>query len=308
MQIDRVNPAHAAAMSKAKHANKAKKDDMPEKTQASEASEKGHGHKAHGHKSHGRKRGKGMLGLLAEGHFKGVADVRLRINFHDQIQAMKDADLRQTAGESFETFNGSIEGGITALKDSEQLSDEQLAALTAFEENLGTAQSDFLDSKPLSIEGLMGSLQTEFDALAGVFISSADNTEDSEGQEGVEVAAAEVIEETDPAEAPAETPVADESVILAPGVEEVPEETSVLDLFNALQDSFNAAKDNLESELNSAHTLPEISSPHGKGRAFEKFLAIYEQMQNGTDVDVEESEILDFEEIIVDEDVEEPAL
>ncbi len=31
---------------------------------------------------------KGVLGLLQEGHFKGVADVRLRINFFDELAAI----------------------------------------------------------------------------------------------------------------------------------------------------------------------------------------------------------------------------
>ena len=38
---------------------------------------------------------KGVLRLLQEGHFKGVSDVRLRINFHDEISAMESEQLME---------------------------------------------------------------------------------------------------------------------------------------------------------------------------------------------------------------------
>ena len=43
---------------------------------------------------------KGVLRLLQEGHFKGVADVRLRINFHDELAAIEQAHLRASAQEN----------------------------------------------------------------------------------------------------------------------------------------------------------------------------------------------------------------
>jgi len=38
-------------------------------------------------------RAKGVLRLLQEGHFKGVADVRLRINFHEELTAIAHENL-----------------------------------------------------------------------------------------------------------------------------------------------------------------------------------------------------------------------
>ncbi|MHC5083111.1 MAG: hypothetical protein ACYTET_04135 [Planctomycetota bacterium] len=301
MQIDRVNPAHAAAMANAKQAKKTEKAETPQETLTSQATEE-----TEPEKPQTQEKVKGVLRLLAEGHFKGVADVRLRINFHDEIQAMETANLRETASGSFETFNGSIEEAIAALKDSDQLSDEQLAALTAFEENLAGVQGDFLNAESLSVEALLSSLQVEWDLLAGAF---APPVEEPVAEPPVEEAAAVLPdqEESAPTEVPAEEPSAEVKPILAPEVQsqEASEETSVLDMFNALRDSFNTAKDMLASDLNNTSALPEISEPSGSGKAFEKFLAIYEQMQNGADIDLEEAETLDFEEIIVPDDIEE---
>ena len=42
-------------------------------------------------------RAKGVLRLLEAGHFRGVADVRLRINFFDELSAKATADAQQAA-------------------------------------------------------------------------------------------------------------------------------------------------------------------------------------------------------------------
>ena len=45
--------------------------------------------------------------LIQEDHFKGVADVRLRINFHQQLQALEDADRYvQDLNDSFTNPSG----------------------------------------------------------------------------------------------------------------------------------------------------------------------------------------------------------
>ena len=39
----------------------------------------------------------GIIHLLQEGHFKGVADVRLRINFHEELAAIEADELKAVA-------------------------------------------------------------------------------------------------------------------------------------------------------------------------------------------------------------------
>lgn len=60
----------------------------------------------------------GVLRLLQEGHFKGVADIRLRINFFDELAAVEAEKLQAIADEQIEDilqsintiFGGLIEG------------------------------------------------------------------------------------------------------------------------------------------------------------------------------------------------------
>ncbi|MHC4692251.1 MAG: hypothetical protein ACYS67_05890 [Planctomycetota bacterium] len=65
---------------------------------------------------------RGVLRLLQEGHFKGVADIRLRINFHDELAAIEAGKLQAIAEEQIEGILqsvGTIVGGL--IEESESL-------------------------------------------------------------------------------------------------------------------------------------------------------------------------------------------
>jgi hypothetical protein len=49
-------------------------------------------------------------------------------------------------------------------------------------------------------------------------------------------------------------------------------------LIDELSSTFAAAMAEFEASLNGNHTLPELSDPSGNGKAYEKFLAIYNQL------------------------------
>ena len=105
---------------------------------------------------------KGVLRLLQEGHFKGVADVRLRINFHDEISAMENEQLKSVAdGETVKFINT-----ITSVFESEALKDEDLSAvIDAFMDDAEKAKTDFMmDDNPLTDE-LLNDLKTAFEGL-----------------------------------------------------------------------------------------------------------------------------------------------
>lgn len=51
---------------------------------------------------------KGVVRLLEEGHFKGVADVRLRINFHEQLSASAEAKSIGTARQAAEGLGQAV--------------------------------------------------------------------------------------------------------------------------------------------------------------------------------------------------------
>jgi hypothetical protein len=64
-----------------------------------------------------------------------------------------------------------------------------------------------------------------------------------------------------------------------PPVVEVLPQAGYISLIDELSTAFEAAKDELIEALNGFQLLPELSEPSGNGVAYEKFLAIYNQMQ-----------------------------
>ena len=81
-------------------------------------------------------------------------------------------------------------------------------------------------------------------------------------------------------------PPTDDGTILAPPVdtqstEPIPEVTSPIQAFiDSLTQTFESAMGALENSLNSASALPELSPANGQGVAYNKFLAIYNDLQN----------------------------
>ncbi|GAG28056.1 unnamed protein product, partial [marine sediment metagenome] len=75
---------------------------------------------------------KGVIRLLLEGHFKGVSDVRLRINFNDELTAIEAAQMQAVSDEKMEGVLESV-GGIvdTFLANNElKLTEKESAAVS----------------------------------------------------------------------------------------------------------------------------------------------------------------------------------
>lgn len=244
---------------------------------------------------------KGVLRLLQEGHFKGVADVRLRINFFDELQAMENQQVKDTAGPGFETFNTVIEGSLAAMEESGELNEDQQEAIEAFRGKMQEIQDGFLEGDDVSLQNLLDSLQAEFNALVASFAPPAEPDIEEPVIETEPELMTETVTEPQDEEPAAEEPILeieseipaepmDEPLVLntmetptifgAEPVEEIPQNT-LGDLFTAFQTSFQQALEDLQISLSGASVLPEISQPSGNGKAFEKFMAIYEAMKNG---------------------------
>ena len=52
---------------------------------------------------------KGVINNLLAGHYKGVADVRLRINFADELLALEQQEMMRSAGCGYLCSRGKIE-------------------------------------------------------------------------------------------------------------------------------------------------------------------------------------------------------
>lgn len=229
----------------------------------------------------------GVIRLLQEEHFKGVADVRLRINHFDKLSAIEQEQLQAVVEENIGVLE-SIEQGVTQLlnySEDPALQQEQDTDIVpenvdepAPPDGMTVEQRQSADIvygnvvELLNSDGLMkNALLTLVTDLKSALVSLADflspaaevpeepvTSADDGGQEttGTDITDAVVQTETPPS--------AFESLV----------ETFVENVSSV----FTAALDEFLSGLNEVETLPELSEPSGNGVAYEKFLAIYNEL------------------------------
>ena len=112
---------------------------------------------------------KGVVRLLQEGHFKGVADVRLRINFSQELAdsaAAASGDLAEAQGD----FDAGLQDSLAALTEDLAPAEEQAAQLSelgaALTTSVGDLFADFTDAQTDGPEVLGTALQAEADNFA----------------------------------------------------------------------------------------------------------------------------------------------
>lgn len=202
---------------------------------------------------------KGVVRLLQEGHFKGVADVRLRVNFHEQLTESNAAATQTNYAEAIAEFEANIEVVFTNFLEGFVPTEEQSAAATelfnAFKSTVSEIANAFLGSGGSDFASLTADIDAEFDA----FIIDL--------QTALGITPAEV-----------ETPEAPESPEGA--VSDSPE----VQVEDSLLDDFRAAfAEDLQALIaaiqNGIQDLPELSGPNGNGKAYAKFLEILEGLQ-----------------------------
>lgn len=215
---------------------------------------------------------KGVIRLLQEGHFRGVADVRLRINFAEELQGIAAGNVSGALKEGLTALQGELNAAIDAFVEGGTLSEEEVNTLRTAQESFNTQVNSLLEGDALT-EEVFGALRTAFED----FLKGLVPPEESEETPGV-LPVGETDEEV-PAEALAETE--------ATTPLESPEEP-VADPFSGLRETltglFNQSLSSLQESLD-ALALPPLSEPQGNGRAYEKFLATYNELYGVGDVE-----------------------
>lgn len=201
----------------------------------------------------------GVLRLLQEGHFKGVADVRLRIAHADRIAALESEQTQANITDSSASLTSSISSIVTELAGaSDTISAEEAdAAIVAFEGQVGGAIDTLLASDAFDVEAVGTTMQVAFQSLV-------DQLGLGSTAEALTPAAIEVSAGSDP-------------VAIEP-------ETGSRDFLAELNEIFSGELSRILASMESNSMLPPISEPNGNGRAFEKFLALYNEMQNAGEV------------------------
>jgi len=187
----------------------------------------------------------GVIRNLLEGHYKGVADIRLRINFYEELTKIEE-DTRSAAAQSnLDGFKAAVDAAFDELLSSEASLPEQESAIG----DLRTQFANDLAKLTLAggVEGFMQNVRKLTDSLV----------------ESVKALFAPVSEEE-----PAAVSDAEESPA-------IPSAPPTLDFETKLLQAISAFRESVEN----VSVLPPLSEPSGNGAAYEKFLKIYEAMQ-----------------------------
>jgi hypothetical protein len=230
---------------------------------------------------------KGVLRLLQEGHFKGVADVRLRINFHDELAAIEQAQLRTSARENTAPLIESTQAIVQTLIDSGQITQES-ADQANDELKLGVNQAvhDFLTGQITTKEDLVARLGSVFDAFIALLNAGIISPEQTSSEPTDEIPPDQTEQVNENVEQQ-ESPVEETGV--TEGSNATPEQPAVQDAETEQSDQtpafvtelttvFNAAMEQFLGTISEVNALPELSPPTGKGVAYQKFLEIYNEL------------------------------
>lgn len=222
---------------------------------------------------------KGVVRLLQEGHFKGVADVRLRINFFEELSSIEVGEIQKVAGEKIPGVTYSVNVNLEALLLSDELSEEQVTSISehmeTFTQSVDLMKEDFLNAVQPSKEDLISGLNSGFEEFITsvnlvLFPTEPESPDDisTNGDVGTE-------------ESINVNPVGGENDENIESDQAVESETNFQDFISNLRTTFAESLNELTNALNDSKILPDLSEPNGNGKAFDKFLAIYNNLQGG---------------------------
>ncbi len=222
---------------------------------------------------------KGVVRNLQEGHFKGVADVRLRINFFEELNTIENGEIQKLVGEKVPGVTDSVNANLEILLSSDELSEEQVTSISehmeTFTQSVDLMKEDFLNAAQPSKEALILGLNSGFEefitSLNLVLLpTEPEPLDDNSASEDVGV------EESLPV-----NPVGEENDENIGSDQAVESETNFQDFISNLRTTFAESLIELTNALNDSKILPDLSEPNGNGKAFDKFLAIYNNLQGG---------------------------
>lgn len=206
---------------------------------------------------------KGVVRLLRAGHFKGVADARLRINFHEEIAQLGSQSLSNVFQEALDSFFDELDAGFASFIDGVSATANQAASATElfsqFKSTINDLAQAFLNDGGQHFGSVAIQFQSEFDSFSVE----------------LEIRIASVPEST-------------EAV-----VEDVPESTD--SFFDQFRQAFTEQLDRLVESLDALATvLPEVSAPNGNGKAYAKFLEILDGLNTPASSSESESLLQDL--------------
>ncbi|MBN2227023.1 MAG: hypothetical protein JW763_06630 [candidate division Zixibacteria bacterium] len=257
---------------------------------------------------------------LRRGHFRGMADIRHRMKYAERIAEMRQQKAAEMAEEGVENILEATSDQISTLIETGGLDEATVGAINESTGAFALAMFELADSYDGDSTALAESLQANFDSLIAGLQAALHPSADVEGEEPIVVdpveaivvetegvsisdttmdatiavtsqeAATDVVDEDIPS---VENPSVEDPSVSEPAANET-ETTGFEEFFTQLSATFESALSDLVESLDNVRVLPEMHSPHhGHGRAFFRFMAMYEQMMAnmfstaGTSLDAE---------------------
>jgi hypothetical protein len=203
----------------------------------------------------------GVIRNLMEGHYRGVADIRLRINFYDQI---KQVSTQKT----IETVQNWSQDFVTSVYDEQQVSAKSV--------DLADQVESFLSTFKETLKGIINEVQGGQIEPSSIVSSMREAFVDL-----LKIESPVIAKE----DSKRESPAADELLDISPTAKQQEENSDnaseakdIADSLEHLISTFQEKLTDLESSLADLTILPPLSEPNGKGVAYDRFLKMYNEM------------------------------
>ncbi|HET6568247.1 MAG TPA: hypothetical protein VFG50_09815 [Rhodothermales bacterium] len=218
-------------------------------------------HPDSGH-AHDGSHAQGVLRLLQEGHFKGVADVRLRLNFQGRFSQERQDEARSAFQGRLAQVSDQFVSLADALVPVELQTDTAAAAfadaLQVFEENtrkaLAGRDADDTASYAVVLSDMQAAFDTFSNSVENTFSAALQDFDSSQG--GTRTASASSFD--------------------------------LSDFMARLAGIFSDTLEELADQSAVAETRPELSGPSGDGAAYDKFVAEYNRLRNPAETEAAE--------------------
>jgi hypothetical protein len=222
---------------------------------------------------------KGVIRLLLAGHFQGVADDRLRMNFADELRLPPTQNAQTAFADGISGLVDGLRGKVGELFSSTSDIPESLETETADPNNVLTgALAEFAaeaDKILASVKDGSRNLNNALEDLREAFSGLAATLGSTFGG-----APSPAVEDTD-----------DGSTTVTAGLETIPNEGDAIGApapsetaataLQSLKEWFDEEVGKLEAAMTEAQVLSSLSEPRGNGVAFSKFLEIYKSLTWG---------------------------
>ena len=206
---------------------------------------------------------RGVIRNLLDGHFKGVADVRLRINFAAELDGIAQARSTAAAEQNSTDLLQAVETVVNDFLAAPDLPEDIATGIQDLQTAFNETAAAFVEGFAGDTSQLVVDIEAAFeDFFAGITSLLAEPEE-----------AAAPVEEGEPESAATEVNTLEE----AAETPQLPEDYQAF--VDALREAFAQTLEDFTAALQAAaNPLPPLSEPNGNGVAYEKFLAILESL------------------------------